>query len=184
MTIAQQLNITTFPFYIKDEKGELIYREESNGFWWKKEYDQNGHQIYFENSDGWWVKREFDQDGNQIYFENSGGYWCKWEFDQDGNQIYFENSGGYIEDNRPKPKPEPVKKQTAVEWLIKKLTNRQNGIFDGFPHLSLDEIYSQAKAIEKENIEEAWCDGNDSEPKEITGDFAEQYFNQTYGGDK
>jgi hypothetical protein len=46
-----------------------------------------------------------------------------------------------------------MKKQTAVEWLIKKLTNRQNGIFDGFPHLSLDEIYSQAKAMEKEQME-------------------------------
>lgn len=46
-----------------------------------------------------------------------------------------------------------MKKQTAVEWLIKKLENRQNGIFDGLPHLSVDEIYTKAKAMEKGQIE-------------------------------
>lgn len=47
------------------------------------------------------------------------------------------------------------KQTTAVEWLIKKLTNRQNGVFDGFPHLSLDEIYAESKAIERKQIEDA-----------------------------
>ena len=46
------------------------------------------------------------------------------------------------------------KKQTTVEWLIEKLQNRQNGIFDGFPHLSLDEIYNQAKELQKQQHEE------------------------------
>jgi hypothetical protein len=46
-------------------------------------------------------------------------------------------------------------KQTAVEWLIEKLTNRQNGVFDGFPYLSVDEIYEQAKEMEKKQIEDA-----------------------------
>ena len=41
-------------------------------------------------------------------------------------------------------------KQTATSWLIERLTNRQNGVFDGFPTMSLDEIYAQAKAMEKE----------------------------------
>jgi len=35
-------------------------------------------------------------------------------------------------------------KLTAVEWLIKKLQNRENGIFDGLPHLSVEQIYLQA----------------------------------------
>jgi hypothetical protein len=52
-----------------------------------------------------------------------------------------------------------MSKQTAVEWLIKKLTNRQNGIFDGFPHLSLDEIYSQAKAMERQQMKEMYLKG-------------------------
>ena len=42
---------------------------------------------------------------------------------------------------------------TAVEWLIKKLTNRQNGVFDGLPHLSVDEIYEQAKEMEQAELE-------------------------------
>jgi hypothetical protein len=43
-----------------------------------------------------------------------------------------------------------VNNQTAVDWLIERLTNRQNGVFDGFPIMSLDEIYEQAKAMEEE----------------------------------
>ena len=64
---------------------------------------------------------------------------------------------------------------TAVEWLIKKITNRQNGIFDGFPHLSLDEIYAQAKEMEKQQIIDAHNDGYDS-----AGINAEEYYNETY----
>jgi hypothetical protein len=71
-------------------------------------------------------------------------------------------------------------KQTAVEWLIKKNTNRQNGVFDGFPILSLDEIYSQAKAMEKEQIVDAY----DEAFLNAWQDNGEQYYNETYGGDK
>ena len=80
-TIAQQLNVTEFPFSIKDKNGNEIYREDSNGFW---------------------IKREYDSNGNVIYRETSDGYWCKWEYDSNGNRIYFENYNGLIEDNRPK----------------------------------------------------------------------------------
>jgi len=82
MTIAQQLNITTFPFEIKDNEGRKIYREES---------------------DGCWVKFEYNQNGNLVYYENSNGDWTKWEHDRDGNRVYFEHSDGTIIDNRPKP---------------------------------------------------------------------------------
>jgi len=83
MTIAQQLKVKEFPFVIKDS---------------------NGKQIYYEDSDGWWFKYEYDSNGNQIYTEYSSGYWCKHEYDSKGNEIYFEDSDGYIEDNRPKQK--------------------------------------------------------------------------------
>ncbi len=80
-----------------------------------------------------------------------------------------------------------MSKQTAVEWLIKKLTNRQNGIFDGFQHLSLDEIYNQAKAMEREQIIDAWNGGDYAYfySKETGRDFSdgEEYYNETYGGD-
>jgi hypothetical protein len=37
-------------------------------------YDSNGDIIYYENSDGFWVKREFDSKyGNLIYSEDSNG---------------------------------------------------------------------------------------------------------------
>ena len=81
-TIAQQLNITEFPFTINDK---------------------NGNQIYYENSNGYWVKREYDSSGNEIYYENSAGYWCKYEFDSNGNETYFEDSDGEVRDNRLKP---------------------------------------------------------------------------------
>ena len=38
---------------------------------------------------------------------------------------------------------------TAVEWLIERIIKRENGYFDGTPVLSLDEIFDQAKEMEK-----------------------------------
>lgn len=52
ITIAQQLKIKEFPFEIKNSKGNIIYFENSNGYWAKREYDSNGNQIYYENSNG------------------------------------------------------------------------------------------------------------------------------------
>jgi hypothetical protein len=93
MTIAKQLKIKEFPFKIKDSEGNLIYSENSNGYW---------------------EKREFDSKGKQIYFEASNGYWSKREYDSDGKEIYFENSYGTIVDNRPK-----TDVQKAIELLTK-----------------------------------------------------------------
>jgi hypothetical protein len=95
MTIAQQLNVTDFPFIIKDDKGNLIYYEYSNGDWSKREHDDNGRLIYY---------------------EYSNGDWSKWELDDKGNEIYFENSNGKIIDCRPKSTPE-----YTMEELVNKL---------------------------------------------------------------
>ena len=51
-TIAQQLNVTAFPFRINDADGNEIYCEDSDGYWWKSENDSNGKEIYCENPDG------------------------------------------------------------------------------------------------------------------------------------
>ena len=99
MTIAQQLKIKDFPFEIEDKNGNEIYFEDSNGYWWKMEYDS---------------------DGNQIYFENSYGDWDKKEYDSDGNQIYFENSYGYIEDNRPKVCENKIVEIDGVKYKLVK----------------------------------------------------------------
>ena len=58
---------------VYDIKGNKIYRENSNGFWYKYEYDTNGNIIYYENSNGYWEKREYNSNGNKIYHENSNG---------------------------------------------------------------------------------------------------------------
>ena len=101
-TIAQQLNVTAFPFRIKDKDGKRIYGENSDGYWWRCERDANGKKIYFEDSDGSWWRCEYDSNGNQIYFEDSNGFWGKSEGDANGKEIYYENSNGVIRDNRPK----------------------------------------------------------------------------------
>ena len=54
-TIAQQLNIKSFPFNIKDEKGNLIYYEDSNSYWTKSQYDEKGNRICYETSNGYIV---------------------------------------------------------------------------------------------------------------------------------
>jgi hypothetical protein len=135
MTIAQQLNITTFPFEIKDENGRKIYHEDSYGYWEKAEYDQNG------------------------------------------NQIYYENSNGRIMDNRPKPEPEPVKKQTAVEWLIEQL-------FFSDQSQTLNQYIEQAKAMVREQIIQSNRDGVDMVVDKKPFVTGEQYYNEIYGGDK
>ena len=81
MTIAQQLNVTDFPFRIKDKQGNL---------------------LYFEDSDGFWSRREYDSKGGEIFYEDSTGDWRKYEYDSDGKAIYIEDCDGVIIDNRPK----------------------------------------------------------------------------------
>jgi len=37
-------------------------------------YNQYGDKIYHENSDGSWFKQEYDANGNEIYYEDNNGY--------------------------------------------------------------------------------------------------------------
>jgi hypothetical protein len=115
-TIAQQLKIKDFPFGIKDKNNNLIYSENSDGYWEKYEHDENNNEIYFENSDGYWYKQEFDKNNNEIYLENSKGYWSKSEFDENNKEIYYENSNDKIEDRRPKPIIELTFEQIAEKF--------------------------------------------------------------------
>jgi hypothetical protein len=101
-TIAQQLNVTDFPFIINDKDGNRIYWEDSTGLWIKSEYDANGNRIRYETSHGYWEKSEYDANGNRIRYETSHGYWEKSEYDANSNEIYYKNSAGTVHDNRPK----------------------------------------------------------------------------------
>ena len=62
-----------FPINIKDSNGKMTYYEDSDNYWFRKEYDSNGNQTYHEDSDNYWHKSEYDSDGNMTYFENSDG---------------------------------------------------------------------------------------------------------------
>jgi|LakMenEpi03Aug12_release.lakeMendotaPanAssembly.Ray.scaffolds.fasta_scaffold2104996_2 hypothetical protein len=74
-----------------------------------------------------------------------------------------------------------MSKQTAVEWLIEQL-------FFSDQSQTLNQYIEQAKAIEKEQIEDAWdkrCyHGVVSQTWHIETKNGEQYYNETYGGDK
>ena len=68
-------------------------------------------------------------------------------------------------------------KQTAVEWLIEKQLD--SGI--GLPK----EWREQAKLMEKEQIKDAYWNGSDGiKTKTQILNEAEQFFNETYGGNK
>jgi hypothetical protein len=56
-TIAQFLKVNTFPFVIKDKNGNIIYREVSNGSWFKRECDDQGNTIRYEDSDGYIIDK-------------------------------------------------------------------------------------------------------------------------------
>tara|TARA_S200002703_G_scaffold118868_1_gene104569 strand:+ start:220 stop:603 length:384 start_codon:yes stop_codon:yes gene_type:complete len=84
----------TFPIEIKDADGNETYFEDSNGYWYKKEYDSKGNVTYSEDRNGYRKKKEYDSKGNVTYFEDSDGYWYKKEYDSKGNVTYFEDSYG------------------------------------------------------------------------------------------
>ena len=83
-----------YPIAINDAAGKETYREESDGYWSRQEYDLAGKQTYCERSDGFWRRREYDSTGNETYYEDSDGFWMRWEYDSNSNQTYFENSNG------------------------------------------------------------------------------------------
>lgn len=62
--------------------------------------DAHGNHTYYEDSDGLWYKREYDSNDNHTYFENSKGYWHKYEYDDNGNATYYEDSDGLKSGNR------------------------------------------------------------------------------------
>jgi len=81
----------------------------------------------------------------------------------------------------PQEEPKQMSKQTAVEWLVDKIINKQNGTFEGFPVLSLDEIFEQAKEMEKEQIKEAYMSALPFNLDYSDYDkYSNKYYNETY----
>jgi hypothetical protein len=69
----------SFPIEIKDAKGNETYYENSDGFWYRCEYDANGNETYYEDSEG---------------DEDNADYWARYERDDKGYETYYENSLG------------------------------------------------------------------------------------------
>ena len=72
-TKARELGIAEFPYKEFDDKGNVIYRENIDGYWAKYGYDKNGRMVYNEVHDGWF-RRRFDVNSNLIYFEDDDDY--------------------------------------------------------------------------------------------------------------
>jgi hypothetical protein len=62
---------------------------------------------------------------------------------------------------------------TAVEWLLNKIESKNGKEFSSY----YTEFIEQAKAMEKEQIKDAWI-ATDNELQRLA---AEQYYNETYG---
>jgi hypothetical protein len=75
-----------------------------------------------------------------------------------------------------------MNKQTAVEWLVAHFKEY------GFDFSHHEREINQAKAMERQQIEDAWdkrCShGVVSQTWHIERKNGEQYYNETYGGDK
>lgn len=79
-------------------------------------------------------------------------------------------------------------KQTAVEWLVVQLLIYGDKAFNkeislGEYHIKKEELIEQAKEMEKEQIKNAFWNGDNSDctSEQNSFEFAEQYYNETYG---
>ena len=68
-------------------------------------------------------------------------------------------------------------KQTAVTWLLNIIETKNGKEFSSY----YSEFIEQAKEMEKEQIIDAWDNGCEDDG---IIDNAEQYYNETYGGEK
>jgi hypothetical protein len=76
-----------------------------------------------------------------------------------------------------------MEKQTEVEWLLNNLLSTALLRLTKDEHHLYKELKEQAKAMEREQIIKAFCEGYDHDGDNYDG--AEiSYYNETYGGDK
>lgn len=92
----------TYPIELYNCSGNRVYYEDSEGYWWKKEYNSNYKEVYYETSNNYWYRLTRDSNNNIIKFKDSYGCWYKRECDSNGVEIYYENEDGILKDNRPK----------------------------------------------------------------------------------
>jgi hypothetical protein len=79
-------------------------------------------------------------------------------------------------------------KMTAVQWLVKYLSERGYIQAPSFGHSIIDKAINQAKAMEKEQIEDAYADGVDDEyeyhindePRKNTAEYYLKKYGKTF----
>jgi Mg/Co/Ni transporter MgtE len=73
------------------------------------------------------------------------------------------------------------KQQTAVEWLSEKVLHRE---WELLTQEKKRKILEQAKEMEKQQIINAFWNGDNTDctSEQNIEEFAEQYYNETYGG--
>ncbi len=70
-----------------------------------------------------------------------------------------------------------MSKQTAVEWFMDKIGEKQpNGLYVIDSLEDVQNVFKQAKQMEKEQIKDAYC----SDRFPCSEEDGEQYFNETY----
>jgi hypothetical protein len=75
-----------------------------------------------------------------------------------------------------------MKQQTSVDFIIDELTSKNLlGIFTYEQYKQVEEIFEKGKEMEKEKLEDAWVEGVKNWNPSKT---FEQYYEQTYGGNK
>jgi uncharacterized protein YllA (UPF0747 family) len=77
-----------------------------------------------------------------------------------------------------------MKKQTAVEWLIKSLSDRMYIHCPEFGHAIIDKIVDEAKAMEKEQMMKTWTKAIDQTQERAWNvirayDDFDDYYNET-----
>jgi hypothetical protein len=68
------------------------------------------------------------------------------------------------------------KKQTAVEWFYQRILAKD-----------IKEVFEQAKAMHKEEVKESYREGRTDQQSSSDSFYnrnAEQYYNQTFGGEQ
>ena len=78
------------------------------------------------------------------------------------------------------------KQQTAVDFIIDELTSKNLlGIFTYEQYKQVEEIFEQAKEMEEGAIIVSWHKGYDNQSPMIDeNNCGQQYYEQTYGGNK
>jgi len=62
-----------YPIKLTDENDNVVYYEDSNGFWFRNVYNDFNQITFHEDSNYYWSKSEYDAGYNEIYNENSDG---------------------------------------------------------------------------------------------------------------